>query len=108
MTINTYDQLRAAGGGIAICPQYTDGRKAYRNGWIVYRVNAAGERVNTDPQAHWLDHGCKHFGEVATTRAEALEEAKHWVAETYGELGPWVKNRIWATTCPSAFTRHFR
>lgn len=92
--INTHDQLAAAGGGIAICPAYSGARRDYRNGWCVYHVNAVGQQVVTDKNAHFTDYGRKRFGEFGTSRAEALEEAKRWVAETYGERGPWVRNRL--------------
>lgn len=86
--INTHDQLAAAGSGVAICPAYSGARD--RNGWVVYRV-VRGVRVLTDTRAH---HGLMHFAEFGTSRAEALKEAKRWVAETYGERGPWVRNRL--------------
>lgn len=92
--VNTHEQLKAAGGGIAIITAYAGARSEYRNGWKIYHVNAAGRRVVTDENAHFTDYGCKHFGESGTTRAEALEEAKRWVAETYNEHGPWVRNRM--------------
>jgi len=91
---NTHGQLVAAGGGIAIMPAYVGTRTEYRSGWKVYRVDAAGARIATDPTAHWTDYGCKRFHESDKTRAEALEEAKRWCAETYGEQGPWVRNRM--------------
>jgi hypothetical protein len=91
---NTTEQLKAAGGGVSIVPAYTPGRTQHRNGWRVYRVTATGLRIVTDKNAAWYDYGCKHFNESGTTRAEALEEAKRWVEATYGERGPWVRNRM--------------
>lgn len=91
--INTHDQLVAAGGGVAIVPAYTGARSNYRNGWHVYRVNVKGQPLVTDKTAHWTDHHRKHFPD-GFSRAEALEEAKRWVEATYGERGPWVRNRM--------------
>lgn len=93
--INTHDQLVAAGGGIAICPAYSGAREMHRNGWNVYRVGEKGDRIATDPNAHWTDHGEKRFSEVEQTREQALEAAKRWVADTYGEHGPWKRNRMY-------------
>lgn len=92
--INTHDQLTAAGGGVAIMPAYSGARTRHRDGWSVYRANASGEQVITDPNAHWSDHKRKRFSEFTATRAEALEAAKAWVLATYGEAGPWKRNRM--------------
>jgi len=88
--INTHDQLVAAGGGVAITRAYTPSRERRVCGWAVYRVNAAGEKLATDPKAAWYDHGCKTF--LKFGRGDALADAKEWVAETYGEGGPWKRN----------------
>jgi hypothetical protein len=59
--INTYQQLRAAGGGVAITPSYNGIRTQHFHGWAVYRVNAEGKQIVTDTNAHWSDYGKKVF-----------------------------------------------
>lgn len=98
--INTYDQLRAAGGGVAIIPNYTGTRTQYFHGWAIYRVNGQGKQVITDPDAHWSDYGKRVFstlGQNGATPAErsrqALTAAKQWVAEQGLYNGEWQRNR---------------
>lgn len=100
--INTYDQLRAAGGGVAIVPSYSGTRTQYFYGWGILRVNDKGKQVITDPAAHWTDNGKKvfsaSFGTEGDTRAErsrnALAQAKQWVAEQGWYNGEWTRNRM--------------
>lgn len=99
--INTYDQLRAAGGGVAISPSYTGARTEYFYGWAVWRVGADGRQIVTDPKAHWADYGKKVFSTTqagGTTPAErsrnALAAAKKWVAERGWYDGEWMRNRM--------------
>jgi len=89
--INTYDQLVAAGGGVAISYQPSD-RMAVA-GWRVFRV-ANGKIVATDPKAHFLDHGQKTFTCSRNDKAAQFTAAKAWVAATYGEHGPWKMNAM--------------
>lgn len=99
--INTYDQLRAAGGGVAIVPSYSGTRTKYFYGWGVMRVNGAGKQVITDTDAHWSDYGKKvfsaSFGTEGDTHAErsrnALIAAKKWIAEQGWYDGEWQRNR---------------
>ena len=96
---NTYDQLAAAGGGIAIMVSWGGIRDKYVNGWQIYRLNADGKQLVTDKDAAWYHCQRKwfsHMGYPGTRhqkQAAELEEAKAWVAETYGEQGPWKRNR---------------
>lgn len=98
--INTYEQLVAAGGGIAITPARIGAREQYIYGWNIYRVNAQGQKLVTDKNAAWYQHGKKWIAPPDgvhghhKAQAAALELAKAWVAETYGELGPWKRNRM--------------
>jgi hypothetical protein len=91
--INTHDQLVRSGGGIAIVPAMMPGRRPHQNGWGVYRVNADGKQLITDKKAAWYDHCRKTFSEFGCSREDALKEAQEWVKATYGEEGPWVRNR---------------
>jgi hypothetical protein len=90
--INTHDQLTAAGGGVAITKAYTAGRESSSCGWAVYRVNKDGNQVITDPQSHWSHHGKKVFFWMRPGKMVALNEAKAWILEKYGEAGPWKRN----------------
>lgn len=97
--VNTHEQLTAAGGGIAIIKAYAWGRDGNINGWHIYRVNEHGRKVATDLGAPWYHHECKWFvsranGTFHERQRQALEAARVWIAETYGELGPWVRNRL--------------
>lgn len=97
---NTFDQLRKAGGGIAIMKNWSGLRTLYVNGYSVFRVGEKGQEVPTNPHAHWYDRGRKVFtsfgkkGTFAQRQLQAFEEARAWVAKTYGEQGPWVRNRM--------------
>jgi hypothetical protein len=92
--INTYDQLRAAGGGTAISYHGYGNPGSPSRGWHVWRVANNGSLLQTDPKAAWYDHGHKVFRIADSTRKEAFEEAKRWVAKTFGEHGPWVRNAM--------------
>lgn len=59
--INTHEQLKAAGGGVAIQVCYSGIRERYVYGWSVYRVGPDGKQIDTDPNAHWSDYGKKVF-----------------------------------------------
>lgn len=85
--INTYDQLKAAGGGVAITKAFS--------GWHIYRINAAGERLVTDPKAAWYDYGMKSFVAIESDRGQAaLARAKAWVKEQGLYDGEWKRNRF--------------
>lgn len=100
--INTHDQLRKAGGGVAILPSYVGARTQYFYGWSVYRVGADGKEIPTDPNTHWTNYGRKVFSKLpqqnGLTPAErsrgALEAAKRWVAEQGWYDGEWTRNRM--------------
>lgn len=94
--INTHDQLRAAGGGVAIVPASLPGRSPYQYGWAVYRVNAEGKGLVTDKDAAWYEYGKKVFSDLRSEggRMGALAAAKAWVAEQGWYDGPWTRNRM--------------
>lgn len=98
--VNTHDQLKRAGGGVAIMPSYLGARERFFYGWAVYRINERGKQIVTDPEAHWANYGQKVFramGQKGDTRAErsrnALAAAKKWVAEQGWYDGEWMRNR---------------
>lgn len=93
--INTFDQLCAAGGGVAISPSSSStSRAAYTpaTAWLVWRV-VNKKTVVTDPKAAWYNHGMKAFNFIESKQA-ALAQAKAWVRDKFGEQGPWVRNRM--------------
>lgn len=92
--INTFDQLVAAGGGCAIVTARSPGRTPRARGWSVYRINKSGQQVVTDPKAAWYEHGMKTFDWFGKTKAEAMAETQAWIAEEYGEHGPWARNAM--------------
>lgn len=98
--INTHDQLRKAGGGIAITVATGGIRQTYVNGWYVYRLGPDLRPIPTNPDAPWYDHGKKWFGNSSAEgktfherQRNALETAKRWVAEQGWYDGEWVGNR---------------
>ena len=93
MTIrNTMQQLNAAGGGIAIATHYCGMRTRSACGWNVWRIGQDGEVIPVDPGGPWFNYGRKVFYGRGAQRAVALEQAKAWVAEKFGERGPWARN----------------
>jgi hypothetical protein len=98
--VNTHDQLRSAGGGVAIMPSYVGTRTQSFCGWAIYRVNGNGQQVVTDAKAHWQDYGKKVFstlmvkGTPAERSRTTLEMAKKWVAEQGWYDGEWARNRM--------------
>jgi len=95
---NTYDQLRHAGGGVAISLNYGGTRQYYVYGYEVWRIGPKGEKIVTDPDASWFNYGKKVFrGEGDNFHArqrDALAKAQAWVAEQGWYNGPWVRNRL--------------
>jgi hypothetical protein len=98
--VNTHDQLRKAGGGVAIVPTYTGTRTQWPYGWGIYRIDANGQHIVTDPKAHWSNYGKKvfshsnHQGTPAERKRASLEQAKRWVAEQGWYDGEWKCNRM--------------
>jgi hypothetical protein len=91
--INTYDQLVAAGGGVAIFMKYTQGRSSRACGWQVYQVDAKGREVLTNKGGPWYEYGRKTFYWSSTKpKLDTLEEIKTWIEEHLGEHGPWKRN----------------
>lgn len=91
--VNTWDQLQRARLDGVIHKKHALA--------ITYRPSArhnAGSGVvvwspffETDPDAAWYHHKRKWFGH---DRAAGFEEARAWVAETYGYTGTWVGNAM--------------
>lgn len=98
--INTHDQLRAAGGGVAITVAYGSGRDHYVSGWHVYRLGADGKQIPTDPGAPFYQHGCKWFGLLLRKgsfherKRHAAAEAQAWVKEQGWYAGEWKRNAM--------------
>jgi hypothetical protein len=100
--INTHDQLRAAGGGVAITVAYSSGRETYVSGWHVYRLGPDGKQIVTEAKGHFWDHGCKWFslgmgrpGEsFHEKKRRALAEAQAWVREQGWYDGEWKRNAV--------------
>jgi len=97
--INTHDQLIAFGGGVALLKAHGGIRTKYVSGVLVYRVNAKGHEVVTDPKAAWYHYHRKHFsnflnreGTFPERQRMAEDAAKQWVAEQGWYDGPWVRN----------------
>lgn len=94
VVINTWDQLVASGGGVAITKKYSSGRDPSFSGWGILRVDAKGKQIATVPKAPYYDLGQKVFSTFGTTRMEALAQAKAWVAKKFGYDGKWTRNRM--------------
>lgn len=98
--VNTHEQLKLAGGGVAITVAKGGARSDFVSGWHVYRVGADGQKIPTYPDGPWYHHGLKWFcvqrGNGRSFHEGlrlALEEAKKWVAEQGWYDGEWVGNR---------------
>lgn len=95
--INAWDQITLAGGtGFIIAPSHSLVGN-FRNGWNVTRI-VENREIKTDPNGPWYTNGRKQFGEDPRlpwreARKKALEDAIKWVEDTYGEKGPWARNR---------------
>lgn len=95
--INTWDQIKTAGGGLFICWQ--SGHGVIGSSYAVYLIDEKGKEIRTDksPTAPWYEHGRKSFPAYGReNKKKALEEAKAWVAENYPNIAPkeWAKNRL--------------
>lgn len=90
--VNTHEQLKLTGGGVAITRATSPGRQTCFCGWHIYRINAEGQKIVTDRDAAWYDHHQKTFHANWADRLVVLEVAKAWVAEKYGITGTWVRN----------------
>lgn len=87
--INSHDQIDA--GDVYIAKSYSVGRDPRFNGW-----NIVGKGFDTDPDAPWYRYNKKHFSkfEDGNDRGKAaLERAKQWVAENYGDR-KWKRNKM--------------
>ena len=91
---NTHEQLKCSGGGVAIAKHHSPGRESSFSGWAIYRVNAEGKQVATAKNVPWYNYGKKVFLTFGKNRAEVLQEAKDYVAKTFGYDGKWVRNRM--------------
>jgi len=97
MVINTFDQLVAAGGGVAILFYRDSSRERVGRSarFSVMRINEKGQELVTDRDAHWTDYGKKVFRVgLGVTKPVALAAAQAWVLDTYKVAGPWVRNRM--------------
>jgi len=108
--VNTHMQLVAAGGGVAIVPHSTPLDKR-PSGWAVYRLDSKGTRLITDEKAAWYCYGQKVFsffgyGNLAFGKEAALAAAQAWIAEEYGEHGPWKMN-AWRDYVPERVQKQF-
>lgn len=92
--VNTYSQLARAGGGVAISWHPHEPRMVQPAAWVVWRVGTKGELIRLVEGGPWYHRGAKHFTPFGTTKAEALEQAKAWVAAQGLYDGPWVRNRM--------------
>lgn len=98
--VNTHDQLKRAGGGVAITVARGGARSDYVSGWYVYRIDADGKQIPTNPDAPWYDYGRKWFSNTGAQgssfserQRNALEQAKKWVAAQGWYDGEWAGNR---------------
>jgi len=92
--INTYDQLKANGGGIAICYNPPDSLHGCK--LSILGIDKRGGMIVTDPNSSWYDRNMKVFYifKVREQKKTRLAEATQWVSDHYGEKGPWVRNRM--------------
>lgn len=97
--INTVDQLKAAGGGVAIVRTLSQGRHPHVCGWSVCRM-VRGKFVATDPKASWYHNGQKvfynlgHEGTFHERQQAVFREAVAWVAEQGWYTGDWKRNAV--------------
>lgn len=97
--INTYDQLCAAGGGVAVIYRRNGGR-AVMPPWVeVMRVNEQCKIVRTaEPNAPWYVHGYRVFnlndadGDRRQQRKVAEQRAILWCRNEFGIAGDFVRN----------------
>jgi len=110
--INTHEQLKLSGGGVAIVLSYGGIRTQYVDGWSIYRVDSNGKQISTDTMAPWYCHGKKWIsstnlsGTFAERQRAALELAKKWVAEQGWYDGEWSRNRL-RDYVPTAVNKQF-
>lgn len=92
--VNTYSQLVCSGGGIAIL--WRGKFSVIGSQWSIYRINAKGCEIPTDPNTEWFNNGRKTFHVFTKTKKEHLEDAIKWVVENFPEYRdtPWVRNRL--------------
>jgi hypothetical protein len=97
--VNTHEQLKFAGGGVAIVVTRGGARTDYVNGYGVYRLDAGGKVIPTRPGAPWYDYGKKVFlssmlnGNFHERQRAALAKAQQWVAAQGWYDGEWARNR---------------
>lgn len=97
--VNTWEQLHAARTGTALCWHSKAPRAVIGNYWSIMRV-VDGRKIQTDPKGAWYYHGDKAFSGFGnknpdlSRRLAGLEESKDFALETYGDAGPWVRNRM--------------
>lgn len=110
--INVHEQLRLAGGGVAIVLSYGGIRTQYVDGWSIYRVGLDGKQISTDTNAPWYCYGKKWIsstslnGTFAERQRAALELAKRWVAQQGWYDGEWKRNRT-RDYVPSEINKRF-
>lgn len=88
--VNTHEQLRVArarGFEKRHCLAIVSGRHS--------TVTVYSPFFQTDPDSAWYDNKCKAFHGLGGGRARrimAIDDAKAWVAGTYGYAGEWKMN----------------
>ena len=91
--INTWDQLKAAGGGVAVSYHANGGRTVLPPMWVVWRINAAGQQLQTDAKAAWYMRGSKGFSFPGgkDLKEQARLDALAWATKKYG-VKAWARN----------------
>lgn len=87
--VNPHDFCRKGGGRLFISYQSRPpGRMGtcMISGWKVVGIG-----FKTDPEAHFLDYGCKRFSCGSHDKETRLAEAKAWATEKYG-ITEWIRD----------------
>jgi hypothetical protein len=99
---NPHDFCKVGGGRLFISYQpRPQGRMGIGSipGWKV-----VGIRFHTDPEADFLDHGCKRFTCGTRDKEAGLAEAKAWATEKYG-ITEWIRDPFGAWQDESVYRK---